>query len=153
MVFTIRSEPNLDKGWEEEVREILKKAGELEGDSPRRRGQRPRRPASKIGNPITAIGDHVYKRLATPKDMAVSGALIIAAALLFSITPLGRILSPVLAVIGGALLLGAYVRSLMGQRSVAKPGPKMWRGRVIDIEPPRRRGLIDRLFRRRDRPK
>ena len=143
----------LDKGWEEEVREILERAGELEGKSPRRRGPPPKRPASKIGNPLTALGDQVYKRLATPKDMAVSGALVIAAALLFSITPLGRILSPVLAVVGGALLLGAYVRSLMGQRSAAKPGPKMWRGRVIDIEPPRKRGFLDRLRRRRDRPK
>ncbi len=143
----------MDKGWEEEVREILERAGELEGQSPRRRGRRPQRNGARIGNPLTAIGDQVYKRLATPKDMAVSGALIIAAALLFSITPLGRILSPVLAVAGGALLLGAYVRSLMGQRSAAKPGPKMWRGRVIDIEPPRRRGFIDRLRRRRDRPK
>ena len=142
----------MDKGWEDEVREILEKAGELEGKSPRR-GRRPQRPTRRIGNPITAIGDQVYKRLATPKDMAVSGALVIAAALLLSITPLGRILSPVLAAVGGALLLGAYIRSLMARRSVAKPGPKMWRGRVIDIEPPRRRGFLDRLRRRRDRPK
>ena len=143
----------MDKGWEEEVREILRKAGELEGKSPRRGSRRPHRPTPKIGNPITALGNQVHKRLATPKDMAMSGALVIAAALLFSITPLGRILSPVLAAVGGALLLGAYIRSLMGRRSAAKPGPKMWRGRVIDIEPPRRRGFLDRLLRRRERPK
>ena len=143
----------MDKGWEDEVREILEKAGELEGKSPGRRIRRPQRPTPRIGNPITAIGDQVYKRLATPKDMAVSGALVIAAALLLSITPLGRILSPVLAAVGGALLLGAYIRSLMGRRSAAKPGPKMWRGRVIDIEPPRRRGFLDRLRRRRQPPK
>ena len=149
----VSAEPNLPKSWEEEVQEILQRAGDLESKKPRSGGGRTRRPGFGIGNPITAIGDQIFKRLATPKDMAVSGALLIAAAVVLSATPLGRVLSPVLAVIGGILLVGAYVRSLMQNRSTASPGPKMWRGRVIDIEPPRQRGFLERIFGRRRRPK
>jgi hypothetical protein len=148
-----RSEPKLPKSWEDEVQEIMQKAGDLESKSSRSGGGRTGRPGPGIGNPLTALGDQIYKRLATPKDMAVSGALLVAGALLFSITPLGRILSPVLTLVGGILLVGAYVRSLMGNRSTASPGLKMWRGRVIEIEQPRERGFFDRIFGRRHRPK
>ncbi len=141
----------MPKGWEEEVKEILQKAGELEGESPRSRGRRSQRPGPGIGNPITVIGDQIYKRVATPRDMAISGALLIAAALVFSITPLGKILSPILALIGGILLIGAYVRSLMGSRSTASASPKMWRGRVIELEQPRQRRFLDRIIGRRRR--
>ncbi len=141
----------LPKGWEEEVREILDKAGDLEKQSSRSGGRGSLGPARKIGNPVRALGDQVYRRLATPKDMAVSGALVIAAALALSITPLRSVVSPVLAIVGGILLVGAYVRTLMGRHSSSKPGTKMWRGRVIDIEGPRKRGFFDRIRGWRDR--
>ena len=141
----------LPKGWEEEVREILDKAGDLEKRSSRSSGRGSRRPARKIGNPVSALGDQVYRRVATPKDMAVSGALVIAAALALSITPLRMAVSPVLAIIGGCLLVGAYVRTLMARHPSSQPGTKVWRGRVIEIEGPRKRGFFDRFCGWRDR--
>lgn len=136
----------MPQGWEEQVREILRRADDLERRSPRPVRRPPVEPAKELPNPIARIGAFVGQRLATPKDMAVTGALLISAALLFALTPPGRAVSPLLAVLGAVLLVGAYVRTLVANRSPRQAGTQSLRGRVIDL--PGSGGFFGRLFRR-----
>jgi hypothetical protein len=130
-------EDDLPGGWEEEVKDILERAEELEKKTGRRRpiplpsAPRPR------GNPVVGLGEFLRRRVATPRDMAATGMIIIFAGLLLIAIPGGRFVTGPMALIGVALLIAAYVSSVRASRSGsgdggASSGKRMWRGRYID---------------------
>ncbi len=140
-------------GWEDEVKEILERAEELEKKTGRRRPIPLPRAKRRVGNPLVAMGDFIRQRVATTRDMVTTGMVIILVALLLVVVPGVRYLSPVLALAGIALLMVAYVRTFRANRSGRgeSKGPRMWRGRVLDEDEPADEGFFKRLFGRRDR--
>ena len=134
----------MPKGWEEEVREILERAGELEARSPRRVIETPSTRGTGV-NPVSTLGDAVKRRFASPREMVVTAMILVVAALLLTIVPFGRYVSPYLAGVGAVILVAAYARSLMSGAG-RSGGPAMWRGRVVQSGRP---GLLERLFGRR----
>lgn len=145
-------EVSLPGGWEEEVKEILERADALEKKTGRRRPvPLPRAPRARV-NPLITIGDFLRRRVATTRDMATTGIIVIFVGLILVAVPGGRYLSPLLALIGLGLLLAAYLGSLRRNRSTSAPtsGKKMWRGQVLDedddLEPPE--SFLKRLFNR-----
>ena len=124
-------------GWEEEVKDILERAEELEKKTGRRRpiplpsAPRPR------GNPLVGLGEFQRRRVATTRDMAATGMILIFAGLLLIAIPGGRFVTGPLALIGIALLVSAYVGSVRANRSgggdgASASGRRMWRGQYLD---------------------
>ena len=136
----------MPKGWEEEVREILERAGELEARSPKRAVEPPTTRGAGL-NPVSTLGDAVKRRFASPREMVVTAMILVVAALLLTIVPFGRYVSPYLAGVGAVILVAAYARSLMSGAGRSS-GLGMWRGRVVQGG---RSGLLKRLFGRRGR--
>ena len=125
-------------GWEEEVEDILERAEELEKKTGRRRpiplpsAPRPR------GNPIVGLGDFLRKRVATTRDMAATGMILIFAGLLLIAIPGGRFVTGPLALVGVGLLVAAYISTYRQNRAGGSfgggtsSGRPMWRGQYID---------------------
>ncbi|HJO06641.1 MAG TPA: hypothetical protein QGG37_04795, partial [Chloroflexota bacterium] len=96
-------------GWEEEVKDILERAEELEMKTGRRRpiplpsAPRPR------GNPIVGLGDFLRKRVATNRDTAATGMILIFAGLLLIAIPGVRFVTGPMALVGVGLLVAAYI--------------------------------------------
>ena len=147
-------EGSLPGGWEDEVKEILDRAEALEKKTGRRKPIALPRAHGRRINPLVAMGEFIGKRLATARDMATTGIVIIFAALLLVVVPGGRYFSPVLALSGIALLAVAYILTLKANRTGGggSTGPKVWRGRVVsEDEPTADEGFFRRLFNRGDR--
>jgi hypothetical protein len=130
-------EGDLPGGWEEEVKDILERAEELEKKTGRRRpiplpsAPRPR------GNPIVGLGEFLRRRVATTRDMATTGMILIFAGLLLIAIPGVRFVTGPLALIGAGLLVAAYISSYRQNRSGGAGGPspsgrRMWRGQYLD---------------------
>ncbi len=124
-------------GWEEEVKDILERAEELEKKTGRRRPI-PLPSAPRPGtNPLISLGEFLRRRVASTRDMAATGMIIILAGLLLIAVPGGRFVTGPLALIGIALLVSAYIGSVRANRSGssgggASSGRRMWRGQYLD---------------------
>ncbi len=110
--------------WEREVREIL------------RRGQHDGRNDSP--NVFSRLGKFINDRFSSPRELATTGAVILAASLLLAIFPVLRLIVPFSGTLAVLLLFAAYVGS-MRKRTRRRPrkGGKIWRGRVVDDRPQR----------------
>ncbi len=125
-------------GWEEEVKDILERAEELEMKTGRRRpiplpsAPRPR------GNPIVGLGDFLRKRVATNRDTAATGMILIFAGLLLIAIPGVRFVTGPMALVGVGLLVAAYISTYRQNRAGGSfgggtsSGRPMWRGQYID---------------------
>ncbi len=125
-------------GWEEEVKDILERAEELEMKTGRRRpiplpsAPRPR------GNPIVGLGDFLRKRVATNRDTAATGMILIFAGLLLIAIPGVRFVTGPMALVGVGLLVAAYISTYRQNRAGGNSGGgtssgrRMWRGQYID---------------------
>ena len=125
-------------GWEEEVEDILERAEELEKKTGRRRpNPLPSAPRPR-GNPIVGLGDFLRKRVATTRDMAATGMILIFAGLLLIAIPGGRFVTGPLALVGVGLLVAAYISTYRQNRAGGSfgggtsSGRPMWRGQYID---------------------
>ncbi len=125
-------------GWEEEVKDILERAEELETKTGRRRpNPLPSAPRPR-GNPIVGLGDFLRKRVATTRDMAATGMILIFAGLLLIAIPGGRFVTGPLALVGVGLLVAAYISTYRQNRAGGSfgggtsSGRPMWRGQYID---------------------
>ncbi len=125
-------------GWEEEVKDILERAEELETKTGRRRpNPLPSAPRPR-GNPIVGLGDFLRKRVATTRDMAATGMILFFAGLLLIAIPGGRFVTGPLALVGVGLLVAAYISTYRQNRAGGSfgggtsSGRPMWRGQYID---------------------
>ncbi len=121
-----------NRNWEKEVREILRRK---QSESP---------PSSGPGL-LDRVGRFVIGRVANPRQMATTGAVLLCASLLLAIFPVMRLIVPLTAAVGVVMLFLSYLAVVgIRNRRTGRGRNKMWRGRAVDDRP--EPGRLGRLF-------
>ncbi len=116
---------------EEQILEILEKA---EREPRWRRVLRQlRRPRVRLPRP-----GRRWPRLALPRDTALLAAAFLIALLAIVVRDWSRTLAQLLAILSLLAFFAPVVRQLAGGGQWAPDRPRRWRGRDIDLPPPRR---------------